>query len=137
MVQPQHVIWIKCKTQLFARLFEQCVRSGDEVLIFDDMGVGSCQEEIAEFEVSPAEFFDVGADGIPGVDFAEILVSDFIEFTQGYFRARSTSHSVAVRDGCTNIPHAAGKGSGRREPFSTAAFQALGCIGSSTWIRWD
>ena len=38
------------------------------------------------------------------------------------FRARSTSHTVAAHDGCTNIPLAAGKGSGRREPFSKAAF---------------
>jgi hypothetical protein len=53
------------------------------------------------------------------------------------FRARSTSHSVAVHDGCTNIPLAAGKGSGRREPFSKAAFQAMACFGSSTWIRQD
>ena len=30
------------------------------------------------------------------------------------FRARSTSHTVAVRDGCTNIPLAAGTGSGGR-----------------------
>src|SRR5208337_1872480 len=30
------------------------------------------------------------------------------------FRARSTSHPVAVRDGCTNIPLAAGRGSGGR-----------------------
>ena len=28
------------------------------------------------------------------------------------FRARSTSHTVAARDGCTNIPLAAGRGSG-------------------------
>ena len=28
--------------------------------------------------------------------------------TLARFRARSTSHSVAVRDGCTNIPLAAG-----------------------------
>src|SRR5580693_9290786 len=27
----------------------------------------------------------------------------------GRFRARSTSHTVAVRDGCTNIPLAAGR----------------------------
>jgi hypothetical protein len=40
-------------------------------------------------------------------------------------------------DGCTNIPLAAGKGSGRREPFSKAAFQAMACFGSSTWIRQD
>jgi len=30
------------------------------------------------------------------------------------FRARSTSHTVAVRDGCTNIPLPAGRGSGGR-----------------------
>src|SRR5208337_5204214 len=30
------------------------------------------------------------------------------------FRARSTSHTVAARDGCTNIPLAAGRGSGGR-----------------------
>src|SRR5664279_3644186 len=30
------------------------------------------------------------------------------------FRARSTSHTVAVRDGCTKIPLAAGMGSGGR-----------------------
>ena len=53
------------------------------------------------------------------------------------FRARSTSHSVAAHDGCTNIPLAAGKGSGRREPFSKAAFQAMACFGSSTRIRQD
>jgi hypothetical protein len=51
------------------------------------------------------------------------------------FRARSTSHTVAVRDGCTNIPLAAPQGSGRREPFSKAAFRAMACFGSSTWIR--
>jgi hypothetical protein len=28
------------------------------------------------------------------------------------FRARSTSHTVAARGGCTNIPLAAGRGSG-------------------------
>src|ERR1700722_17185301 len=42
-----------------------------------------------------------------------------------------------LMDGCTNIPLAAGKGSGRREPFSKAAFQAMACFGSSTWIRQD
>src|SRR5271165_4012371 len=30
------------------------------------------------------------------------------------FRARSTSHTVAARDGCTNVPLAAGRGSGER-----------------------
>ena len=53
------------------------------------------------------------------------------------FRARSTSHAVAAHSSCTKIPLSAGKGSGRREPFSKAAFQAMACYGSSTWIRQD
>ena len=34
-------------------------------------------------------------------------------------------------------PAFGGQGSGRREPFSKAAFQAMACYGSSTWIRQD
>ena len=34
-------------------------------------------------------------------------------------------------------PAFGGQGSGRREPFSKAAFQATVCYGSSTWIRQD
>jgi hypothetical protein len=34
-------------------------------------------------------------------------------------------------------PAFGGQGSGRREPFSKAAFQATVCFGSSTWIRQD
>jgi hypothetical protein len=34
-------------------------------------------------------------------------------------------------------PAFGGQGSGRREPFSKAAFQAMACFGSSTWIRQD
>src|SRR5215467_1729822 len=34
-------------------------------------------------------------------------------------------------------PAFGGQGSGRREPFSKAAFQAMVCYGSSTWIRQD
>ena len=53
------------------------------------------------------------------------------------FRARSTSHAVAAHSSCTKIPLSAGRAQGRREPFSKAAFQALVCYGSSTWIRQD
>ena len=41
----------------------------------------------------------------------------------GCFLARSNSHSVAARDGCTNIPLAA-VGLRKTGPFSNAAFQA-------------
>ena len=37
------------------------------------------------------------------------------------FRARSTSHPVAARDGCTNIPLAAGRGSGERNHSGQAS----------------
>ena len=50
------------------------------------------------------------------------------------FRARSTSHTVAARDGCTNIPLAAGRGSGTK-PFYQSACRAMVTIGSSTRIR--
>ena len=53
------------------------------------------------------------------------------------FRARSTSHAVAAHSSCTKIPLSAGRAQGRREPFSKAAFQAMACYGSSTWIRQD
>ena len=46
------------------------------------------------------------------------------------FRARSTSHTVAVRDGRTNIPLAAGRAEKTRT-FSKTAFQATDCFGSS------
>ena len=39
------------------------------------------------------------------------------------FRARSTSHPVAARDGCTNIPLAAGRGSGERNHSSNRHFR--------------
>ena len=39
------------------------------------------------------------------------------------FRARSTSHPVAARDGCTNIPLAAGRGSGERNHSSNRRFR--------------
>ena len=38
------------------------------------------------------------------------------------FRARSTSHPVAARDGCTNIPLTAGRGSGERNHSSNRHF---------------
>ena len=53
------------------------------------------------------------------------------------FRARSTSHAVAAHSSCTKIPLSTGRAQGRREPFSKAAFQAMACYGSSTWIRQD
>ena len=54
----------------------------------------------------------------------------------GRFLARSTSHSAAIRDGCTNIPLAA-DGLRKTKPFWEAAFQAMDLVGSSTWIRQD
>ena len=51
------------------------------------------------------------------------------------FRARSTSHTVAARDGCTKIPLAAGRGSGGRNHSVDRLFQAMAAIGSSTRIR--
>jgi hypothetical protein len=43
----------------------------------------------------------------------------------------------AVRDGGTNIPLAADKGSGGRNHSESAAFEAIWGFGSSTWIRQD
>ena len=51
------------------------------------------------------------------------------------FRARSTSHAVAAHKQLHQEPAFGGQSSGRREPFSKAAFQAMACYGSSTWIR--
>ena len=34
-------------------------------------------------------------------------------------------------------PACGAQGSGRREPFSKTAFEAMACFGSSTWIRQD
>ena len=42
------------------------------------------------------------------------------------FRARSTSHPVAARDGCTNIPLTAGRGSGERNHSSNRRFRGHG-----------
>jgi hypothetical protein len=52
----------------------------------------------------------------------------------GFFLARSNSHSVAVRDGCTNIPLAAGR-LRKTRPFLSSAVQAMPDFGSSTRIR--
>jgi hypothetical protein len=55
------------------------------------------------------------------------------------FRARSTSHTVAVRDGCTNIPFAAGGGSGGRNHSGRRHFRpwlfAVRPPGSAELIR--
>src|SRR5215472_14508234 len=52
------------------------------------------------------------------------------------FRARSTSHAVAA---LAAAPRSRFRRAGLRktEPFSKAAFQAMACYGSSTWIRQD
>ena len=53
------------------------------------------------------------------------------------FRARSTSHAVAAHSSCTKIPLSAGRAQEDENTFSKAAFQAMACYGSSTWIRQD
>ena len=50
---------------------------------------------------------------------------------------RSTSHTVAVRDGCTNIPLAAGRAQEDENLSRKRRFKAMACVGSSTWIRQD
>ena len=54
----------------------------------------------------------------------------------GRFLARSTSHSVAARSDCTNIPLAAA-GAQEDETILESGFWAMVHGGSSTWIRQD
>jgi hypothetical protein len=50
---------------------------------------------------------------------------------------RSTSYTVAARDGCTNIPLAAGRAQKDENHSRKRRFQAMACFGSSIWIRQD
>ena len=52
--------------------------------------------------------------------------------TRPVSRARSTSHAVPAPEQLHQDPTFGGRGLGRREPFSKAAFQATVCYGSST-----
>jgi hypothetical protein len=53
------------------------------------------------------------------------------------FRARSTSHTVAVRYGYTNITLAVGWAQKDENLCLKTASQATASFGSSTWIRQD
>ena len=66
---------------------------------------------IGQYPIDPFHFFYIS------VSRSGAQLSDAARF-----RARSTSHPVAARDGCTNIPLTAGRGSGERNHSSNRHF---------------
>src|SRR5713101_7515057 len=63
--------------------------------------------------------------------------SEPIRHDTARFRARSNSHPVAVRDGCTNIPLAAGKAQEDETLLQIRLFKPYRISVRPTWIRQD
>jgi len=95
-----------------------------------EAGEGLYEEGQVETDMSGQHFFtslDVcGIHGLSPICMTRLVAEPY----PTYIRS-------AVREGGTNIPLAADKGSGGRNHSGSAAFEAIPSLGSSTWIRQD